>query len=443
LETLPLAFIERVKSDLYWDDSLLESMNEAGPISIRLNPNKTTPDYNLDKAVPWCLGGYYLASRPIYTLDPLFHAGCYYPQEAGSMFLDSILRQLSISKNSSILDLCAAPGGKSTLLNSYLSEEGLLVSNEIIPTRNVILRENLSKWGAANVVVTGNQPIHFQQIPSFFDVVLVDAPCSGEGMFRKDFDSRKEWSSENVEMCANRQRDIITDIWGALKKSGYLIYSTCTLNQQENEDNITWICTNLGAELVPIQIPANAKQGRNNIGCYFAPGITESEGFFCAVLRKSDELGVAKKIRPKLKMIATPILQKLDSLVDISNLIAIEYKNGVSVFQKHHLESIELLDYYLNCTKIGVASGTVYPKKIEPNQELALCKLLRNDIPRIELTKEQALHYLKGETFSLETDKRGYLLVTYQHEPLGWINHLGNRFNNLYPKEWRIRMKID
>lgn len=443
MEALPTAFIGRIKSDSFWDDKLLSALDDSSPISIRLNPNKTKPLYPLDRSVSWCEGAYYLPKRPVYTLDPLFHSGCYYPQEAGSMFIQSILQQIEVSKSSIILDLCAAPGGKSTLLNSFLDEQGFLVSNEIIPTRNVILRENLSKWGCANVVVTGNQPIHFQRIPSFFDLVLVDAPCSGEGMFRKDPDSRKEWSMDNVDMCESRQKDIVSDVWDALKEHGYLIYSTCTLNQQENEDNVNWICENLNAEIISLNIPTGAISGRGNVGCYFAPGSTQSEGFYCAVLRKKSTIASGKKIRSRLKVLPNQIFQKFDSLVKKDDLVAIEYKNGVSVFQKSHLTTVETLDFFMNCTKIGVAIGTIFPNKIEPNHELALSKIRHADIPTIELTKEMALHYLKGETFPISSVHKGYYLMTYQNEPLGWINHLGNRFNNLYPKEWRIRMKID
>ena len=443
MEALPSAFIGRIKSDSFWDDQLLSALDDSSPISIRLNPNKTKPLHPLDYPVSWCSMAYYLSNRPIYTLDPLFHSGCYYPQEAGSMFIQSILHELEISKSSIILDLCAAPGGKSTLLNTFLDDQGFLVSNEIIPTRNVILRENLSKWGCANVVVTGNQPIHFQRIPSFFDVVLIDAPCSGEGMFRKDPDSRKEWSVENVDMCASRQKEIVSDVWDSLKEDGILIYSTCTLNQQENEDNVNWMCENLQAEIISFSIPPGAISGREGIGCYFAPGITQSEGFYCSVLRKKSAIAEGKKIRSRLKVLPNQQLQKFDSVVKTDDLVAIEYKNGVSVFQKNHFSTVETLDFFMNCTKIGVAIGTIFPNKIEPNHELALSKIRHSDIPTIELTKELALHYLKGETFPMPTMNKGYYLMTYLNEPLGWINHLGNRFNNLYPKEWRIRMKID
>ncbi len=175
---LPEDFIKRINADSFWPDNLIEAMNEDPPVSIRLNPfKKNSKDTNLE-SVPWNENGHYLPKRPIFTLDPLFHAGCYYPQEAGSMVIEFILNQLSISKKSTILDLCAAPGGKSTLISSWLEDDGFLVSNEIIPNRNSILRENLTKWGAVNSVVTCNQPKHFQELPSFFDVVVVDAPCS-------------------------------------------------------------------------------------------------------------------------------------------------------------------------------------------------------------------------------------------------------------------------
>jgi 16S rRNA C967 or C1407 C5-methylase (RsmB/RsmF family)/NOL1/NOP2/fmu family ribosome biogenesis protein len=441
---LPIDFVNRIKADSFWQFELIDAFDTEPPISIRLNPSKRNSDIPDLDPVPWNQNGYYLPKRPVFTLDPLFHAGCYYPQEAGSMVLEHILNTLPISKKSTILDLCAAPGGKSTLISSWLENEGFLVSNEILPNRNSILRENLTKWGAINSVITCNQAIHFKETPSVFDVILVDAPCSGEGMFRKDPNSRNEWSLKNVDLCADRQKQIVCDVWDSLRDNGYLIYSTCTLNAEENEDTISWLSEELNAEIVDFKLPKEAISGRQGIGCYFAPGLTKSEGFFIAVLKKKDSVLVKnKKYKSTLKPLQKNDIQELSKYIDLDLLSCFEYKGNIVGVQSKYVELIEILNAKLYCTKIGVALGTLLPKKIEPHHELALSTILINSTPKVELDEKNALLYLKGETFEINNLSKGYYLVTLRDHGLGWINHLGNRFNNLYPKEWRIRMRID
>ncbi|MFM7668482.1 MAG: methyltransferase RsmF C-terminal domain-like protein [Bacteroidota bacterium] len=360
------------------------------------------------------------------------------------MVLEHVLNTLSISKKSIILDLCAAPGGKSTLISSWLDNDGFLVSNEIIPNRNSILRENLAKWGSINCLVSCNQPTHFQEITSIFDVVVVDAPCSGEGMFRKDPDSRNEWSLKNVNLCADRQKQIVCDVWDSLKENGYLIYSTCTLNENENENTVGWLSEELNAEIVTFNLPEEAISGREGIGCYFAPGLTKSEGFFIAVLKKKDSCILKnKKFKSTSKTLQKNDLKELGQYVDLNQLTCFEFKGIVAGIQTKYVELVEFLHSKLNCSKIGVTLGTLLPKKIEPHQELALSTILLASTPKVELNEKSALLYLKGETFEINNLSKGYYLVTYKNYGLGWINHLGNRFNNLYPKEWRIRMRID
>ncbi len=443
LISLPVEFEKRINESQFWDNNLLENLNTVAPVSVRINPSKVRADLSISHPVSWSRSGYYLTERPVFTLDPLFHAGCYYPQEAGSMFIEYILDQLNISRSSAFLDLCAAPGGKSTLVSSWIDKTGFLVSNEIIPSRNVILRENISKWGSVNVVVTGNQPKDFQRLPSFFDVILVDAPCSGEGMFRKDPNSRLEWSVSNVHMCADRQREIVEDVWDSLKPGGFLIYSTCTLNQFENEDNVRWICDNLDAEICEIKLPESVISGMDGIGSYFAPGHTESEGFFCAILRKCSYSHSKIKTKLRLKKLSHSSINHMNEYVDLTDLQIFEYKDSISACFDWHSHNIDVVFSTLNCTKLGVELGIPFPKKFEPSQELALSSLINEEVVKNELSKEQALSYLKGETFSIDTTKKGFQLVSYKNQSLGWINHLGNRFNNMYPKEWRIRMKIN
>lgn len=258
---LPKAFEQQMASILEADEYSLFKAALLSPsnTSIRINPRKSSPLSADTTPVPWNSQGFFLPQRPKFTFDPLFHAGAYYVQEASSMFIGHILNHLQAPKEGLYLDLCAAPGGKSSLLADYIGEEGMLVANEVIKTRASILKENMIKWGLGNTVVTNNDPSHFEPLEGLFDVVLVDAPCSGEGMFRKDVQAREEWSPENVKLCAARQQRIL-DQTGALPgPEGYLIYSTCTFNQQENEDMIRFLTEEFAYE--PVRIPLNPDWG--------------------------------------------------------------------------------------------------------------------------------------------------------------------------------------
>lgn len=268
----------------------MEAFNEEAPTSIRLNPRYHT-GARPQHAVPWCEEGFYLEGRPPFTFDPLFHAGCYYVQEAASMFVCHVLRQF-VLEPVAMLDLCAAPGGKSTAARSILPEGSLLVSNEPITSRAQILLENITKWGWPDCIVTNNYPRDYRKAKAMFDVILCDVPCSGEGMFRKDPATISEWSLQNVEKCWRLQREIVADAWECLKSGGLLIYSTCTFNTKENEENVRWIMDTYEAEV--LEIPTQPEWGITgsllpdfNAPVYrFIPGITKSEGLFLCALRK-------------------------------------------------------------------------------------------------------------------------------------------------------------
>jgi 16S rRNA C967 or C1407 C5-methylase (RsmB/RsmF family) len=235
--------------------------------------------------------------RPSFTRDPLFHAGAYYPQEAGSMAIDFVLKQLQLPKDALLLDLCASPGGKSTLLLDHLEHNGLLVSNEIIRNRALILRENLTKWGYSNVLVSNNSPDDIGSLGLLFDLVLIDAPCSGEGMFRKDPQARNEWTPENAENCVIRQQAILEDIWPAVKQNGYILYSTCTFNPKENEVQLHAFMAEYDAVAVQIKPEPgwNLTPDKSGIGWYFYPHITKSEGFYFALLQKKETVSPRRK----------------------------------------------------------------------------------------------------------------------------------------------------
>lgn len=436
----PEQFETRVKSDPYLGEDLLAALNEAPPVSIRFNPLKPVHFEQETKAVPWCEEAVYLKERPVFTLDPLFHAGAYYPQEAGSMMIEQVLKQLDLPENPFILDLCAAPGGKSTLIASFLAGKGLLLSNEVIQARAKILRENLTKWGYSNTIVSNNDPKDFKRLPDFFDVLVIDAPCSGEGMFRKDPASRSEWSQGNVDLCAGRQKRIVMDVWDSLKPGGYLLYSTCTFNVQENEENVRWFMNQLGCEIVNVDL-SPFRSDREGYGAYALPQRVESEGFYLAVLRKKQSDYRPAKFKPGNQIKALKDTSSLQKFVDTENYDIIEWNAILFAVPADLLPEIREIHQQLTIRKLGTELGTLIRGELQPDHSLALSDCCHFEASA-ELDKEKALRYLKGETFDLRAEK-GFYRVTYQGITLGWIKHLGNRFNNLYPKEWRIRMKIN
>lgn len=440
--SLPEDFKKRVENDAFLGVELLTALETDSPVSIRRNPLKTEVELPILKEIPWCTNAFYLTERPFFTKDPMFHAGTYYPQEAGSMFLETVLNQLPLPENPFVLDLCAAPGGKSTLIARFLTNEGLLVSNEVIQARSKILKENMTKWGYSNSIVTNNDPADFQRIPDFFDLIVVDAPCSGEGMFRKDHASRNEWSQSNIDLCAARQKRIVMDVWESLQPGGFLVYSTCTFNTQENEENIAWLLNELQAEIVPIET-THFKKGRNDVGNYALPSLVETEGFFICVLQKKGTRNQLKlRLNKKAEVTAIKDISPLTEFADLNEMKAIQWTNYSFAVPAQFTEEIIYLQNQMRVIKMGTELGEIAKKGLIPHEALVLNpKLLRNDLPKIELDLNQALSYLHGDTFSIE-GKHGFNVMQFQNEPLGWIKHIGNRFNNLYPKEWRIRMKI-
>ncbi len=443
MNPFPKAFEERVSNDTFLGPELLIALNGETPTSIRLHPKKNTPISSDWKPIPWSKNGYWLKERPIFTLDPHFHAGNYYIQEAGSQFLAEVLQQLPLPQEPVILDLCGAPGGKSTLISSFLDGKGCLVANEVIHQRSRILAENCTKWGYGNTIITNSDPQAFGQLTSVFDAMVVDAPCSGEGMFRKDLQAREEWSESNVALCSGRQKRIASDCWDSLKPGGFLIYSTCTFNTQENEENIDWICTELGGELVELNIPF-AKKGRNNCGYYALPSELNTEGYFFAVICKtSGTESTLKKVRTSVVSIDKNQQRWNEWLQIPDQYILTQFQQWSILFPESKVLLLQHILQHCRIVQYGICIGEESRKGLMPSEQLIYePKLLREAIQRITLTKQEALNYLKGNTFPIE-GKPGYAIMCFEHSQLGWIKHLGNRFNNLYPKEWRIRMNID
>ena len=434
---LPESFITRTKAILgeEWD-AFEKALSEEIPISIRLNPEKSKKtiafSFPIEEKIEWASNAYYLTSRPVFTLDPLFHAGVYYAQEASSMYLEQIIKK-HISDSCVVLDLCAAPGGKSTHFSSLLPENSLLISNDVIRSRADILTENLIKWGNPNTIVTNNDPKEIGNLNGFFDIILTDLPCSGEGMFRKNPASASEWSLNNVDLCAKRQRRIIADIWPALKSDGLLIYSTCTYNREENEENLAWICREFDAEI--------AEEPKR-----FMPHQTKGEGFFIAAIRKK---GNDNKFRfrnnPKIKR--TAISSELKRwLKNPEKFVLFSEKNKFRVIPEIHSEKYFAIKDSLKILFSGLPLGEQKGKDVIPDHALSMSNILeQNAFPIWNLDKNSALKYLKKEAFCgniPDEIPKGYVLVVYQNQSLGFIKNLGTRANNLYPQDWRIRMNI-
>jgi len=440
---LPEAFIRRTQELISEEfPDFLKSLATSAPVSIRTN-NKIDYQPSSDR-VKWCDAGYYLLERPLFTADPLLHAGVYYVQEASSMFLQQALNQ-HVDTKGNVLDLCAAPGGKSTLISQYLGENGMLVSNELIRSRAYILAENLIKWGNDTVVVANNEPKDFQSLPSFFDVVVVDAPCSGEGMFRKDAEAVNEWSEQNVKMCAQRQRAILTDVWDTLKSGGILIYSTCTYNREENEDNVQWIENELGAELLKINTDNFPEITVTDCGYRFFPHKTKGEGFFLSVLRKTSD-APSLRIKKQEKKQQKPEIYETELKTQLKYPEQWKFYNEnniISVFRKDFADQLDVVKSKLRIMHYGITLALQKGKDIIPHTSLALSKYINiENIQTADIEKDEAILFLRKEAIYLANMGKGYVLLTYKNIPIGWVKNLGNRCNNLYPNEWRIRMKI-
>ncbi|MGN0257297.1 MAG: rRNA cytosine-C5-methyltransferase [Bacteroides sp.] len=450
-----------------------EGMQREPMVSVRLNPllGALPAEEPLGEPVPWCESGYYLNQRPLFTLDPLFHAGAYYVQEASSMFLEQVMRRYLTGEAVAMLDLCAAPGGKSTHARALLPEGSLLVSNEVMKARAQVLAENLTKWGHPDVVVTRSDPADFAALEGAFDVLLTDVPCSGEGMFRKDEGAVNDWSVENVELCRQRQQRILADVWPALKSGGLLLYSTCTYNILEDEANVEWICRELGAEVLPVEsdpswgITGNLLPGACFPVARFLPHRTKGEGLFMAALRKKgdavggEENSSVRKGRERRgkrgnsaqasndKALARLLYRQQEEqlhgwLNDAGDdYLLLPQGERVLAFPQHWLPLLQELKNHLYLLQAGVALAEVKGRDLNPCHALAMSHLLRRGaFPEVEVEREQALSYLRREVLQLPLGTpRGFVLITYHGVPLGFVKHLGNRANNLYPQEWRIR----
>lgn len=430
-----------------------EALSEEPPVSIRLNPAKPAGRPGGGGQVPWCGEGWWLAERPAFTFDPLLHAGCYYVQEAASMFVDRVLRQY-VREPAVMLDLCAAPGGKSTAARSALPVGSVLISNEPVRLRAQILAENITKWGHPEVIVTNNYPKDFARSGLTFDVILCDVPCSGEGMFRKDEGAVAEWSTQNVESCSELQREIVGKAWRCLRPGGLMIYSTCTFNTKENEENVRWICDTYGAEVLPVDIDADWRitgsllEGFAKPVHRFIPGRTRSEGLFMALLRKDgDEAADEPERRPRKadKRARRPqqtAVKPPRKWLNAADSFTIRQEDDTLIALPHTLDGIyDMARSGLRVLSAGITMGHVKGRDIVPDHALAMSTALnREAFPQLELSYDESTAYLRKETVTLPPGTpKGHVLVSYRGMPLGFVKNIGNRANNMYPQEWRIK----
>lgn len=425
----PAEFVNDLRESLGPEraERIVAALAEEPEVSVRVNPFKLKAEALrghfgplAGAGVPWAPEeGLYLHARPSFTLDPLFHAGAYYVQEASSMYagalFDRAVAELDRRTGLRVLDLCAAPGGKTTQLLSHLDGSSLLVANEVVPARATVLAENVARWGCPNAVVTSADPSAFTPLRGFFDVAVVDAPCSGEGMFRKDERAVAEWSPDTVRLCAARQRRILGDVWPALAPGGFLIYSTCTFNRQEDEDNVAWLCETLGAECLEMR--------------HFYPGEDRGEGFFAALVRKAGTYVAGPAVSGELQ--------------------AIERGSLIKVFPAAFARDLARLEKALKVIASGTAVATRKGHDLVPEADFALmipdvrsASLRDLSFESVGISREDALKFLSRAPLVLPDAPRGYLLLTYEGLGLGFVKNLGTRTNSLLPASRRIRMDI-
>ncbi len=428
-------------------------MNKPQPTSVRLNPHKAFSTPPTGEIVEWCKWGRYLPERPRFTIDPHFQAGRYYVQEAASMFTGHLLREAlegDIPQGIRVLDMCAAPGGKTTLYSSIVGEKGVVVANEVIRTRASILADNMMRWGVGNTVVTSNDPSHFGSLEGWFDVVAVDAPCSGEGMFRKSEEAREEWSPDNVRLCAARQRRIMADAWKALREGGIFIYSTCTFNRTENEDNMAWLCEEFECEHVDIRCPEEwgvVRTAAGNVAeCFhFYPHRTTGEGLFAAVVRKGGE-GGGKSRPPKArkspfegvdKQTAAAVGRFIDKQAKV-HLATIG--ENIYAYPQAHWDDVRMVCEQMSAIYSGVRVGQLFGKKFKPDHALSLSTIVSTSAtPMVELSLEDAIHYFRREELGCVGELAdGLNLLLFEGAPIGYTKRIGPRTNSLMPKELRI-----
>jgi len=442
---LPAALIQELQNNNIVDVEQLQKAHlEDAITSVRINSKKCTLQFSNQAKVPWADHAFYLADRPFFAHDPLWHAGAYYVQEASSMFLEYAFKQcVNLSEDIKVLDLCAAPGGKSTLVADIISENSLLISNEVIGTRVAPLAENMMKWGRCNTWVSNNDPKQFTKLENYFDVILVDAPCSGSGLFRKDENYIAEWTAANVHLCAQRQQRILHDVMPALKPNGILIYMTCSFSTAENEDICDEIVEQFSAESITLEVPTDwgilkTISKKKQASAYrFFPNLLQGEGFFLACFRKMDDVDNAPDLKYFKK--EKTDFNWLGKYVNLNNKTVMQEKELLFAMPNNYLDDYLYLSKNIKLVRKGTLLGKAIKQELIPEHDLAVsvhCAYQNT----CEVTLTQALNYLKKIDFTLPEDcPKGWVILQYNYCNIGWIKNMGNRWNNYFPMHLRIR----
>ena len=452
MRELPVAFTERMRKQLGAEEAerLFAALDSVSPVAVRLNPAKCGEEgvWSNGEVIGWNPNGRKLQTRPSFTLDTAFHAGAYYVQEAASQFIDYVIAGEDL-QGKRVLDMCAAPGGKSTIYSTAVGIDGLVVANEYVRSRANVLADNVRKWGMGNVLVTNNAPEHIAQFEGWFDLVAVDAPCSGEGMFRKEEVAREDWSEEAVKMCAARQMSIVREAWQSLKDGGLFIYSTCTFNDEEDEGILTAFIEEMGDVFEPSQkIDVDDAWGvvKGEVGAFqtfrFFPHKTDSEGLFVAVARKSE---ATTQRTPKARK---KVMQEVDKnsrkelsrwLQESENYTYAMVADTIYAYRAEQFKAVQALSEGLTAIHSGVAMGQIFKGKLKPDWALSqYVGLEHNVVAAEELDDERALDYLRKRDIAVGDMVEGMNLVTHKGRPLGFVKRVGARCNNLYPNSLKI-----
>lgn len=447
---LPEEFIISLENTRGFDKETFKKVHDSGEqiTSIRINPNKFSIEncqLSIENKIPWTDLGYYLFIRPSFTFDPLFHTGCYYVQEASSMFLEQALQQtVDLSKSLKILDLCAAPGGKSTHIQSMITKDSLLVSNEVIKGRSHILKDNILKWGSENVVVTNNDPKNFSKLENYFDVIIVDAPCSGSGLFRRDKEAIEEWSLNNVQLCSQRQQRIIADVWPALKNDGVFIFCTCSYSKEEDEDISAWVLQTFSSENIQLSMDDSWNIIRSSPGYRFWPDKLKGEGFYIHCFRKKDgDNRSIRKTKFKPEFLSKKETELVKHWVNTDQKQFIRKGKTIYAVSEKSIQDFTIMLENLNVIYMGVGIGETIRDKLIPEHALAMSSLLNGNVLANELNYDDAIRYLQKKDLQIDNSETGWQLVTCNSHNLGWINVLPNRINNYYPNSLRILKEVE
>ena len=452
MKALPIAFTELMRKQLGAEEAehLFEALDSVSPVAVRLNPAKCGDEgvWSDGEEIAWSKNGRKLKERPSFTLDTAFHAGAYYVQEAASQFIAHIVAVEEL-QGKRVLDMCSAPGGKTTIYSTAVGVDGLVVANEYVRSRANILADNVRKWGMGNVLVTNNAPEHIAQFEGWFDLVAVDAPCSGEGMFRKEEVAREDWSLEAVKMCAARQLSIVREAWQSLKAGGLFIYSTCTFNDEEDEGVLRTFIDEMGDVFEPSQsIEVDDAWGvvRGEVGAFqtfrFFPHKTDSEGLFVAVARKAEATTqrtpkARKKVMQEVDKVSRKELSRW--LQEAEDYTFAMVADTIYAYRTEQFKAVQALSEGLTAIYSGVAMGQIFKGKLKPDWALSqYVALNRAAVAVEELDEQRALDYLRKRDIAVGDMVEGMNLVTHNGRALGFAKKVGARCNNLYPNSLKI-----